>query len=74
MATRVSRSPESILNQPIDKAYLITRGQKARLVKRLKVFNVLPESVDYMEPDGKTQCMESEHNKAMCSDGQHDKL
>lgn len=43
IAMRVSKSPESILDQSIDKAYLITRGSKARLVNKLQIFDI-PEA------------------------------
>ena len=38
IAMRICKSPESILEQPIDKAYLITRGEKAKIIDKLSVY------------------------------------
>lgn len=46
IAYRVSKSPENVLNQELDKAYLLTRGSKAQLIEK-----ILPESLSDAEEE-----------------------
>ena len=54
IATKANKTTDTILNMPLDQAYLFTRGQKARMVTKYDIrthaaYHELPEAAD----DGK---------------------
>lgn len=46
IAARASRTPEAILSMPRDKAYLITAGDRAKLVDKIRPYSTVAERED----------------------------
>lgn len=49
IAARASRTPEAILSMPRDKAYLITAGDRARLVDKIRPYSTVAECEEEQE-------------------------
>lgn len=46
IATRASKTPEAVLSMPRTKAYLITSGEKARLVDKIVPYSTLQKQAE----------------------------
>ena len=51
IAARASRTPEAVLSMPRDKAYLITAGDRARLVDKIRPYSTVAEEENVQETD-----------------------